>query len=105
MDQSALTAAFDFLVARHEALRTSFSTSAAGAVQRLHAPDVCPADVRYRQAPEGAQGAQGGVPAWIIAAIKDDMLTPFDLQQAPLFRATLYQVVSTLQYVGAGLLY
>lgn len=92
VDQSALTAAFDFLIARHDSLRTSFATTAAGAVQKLHAHDVCPADVRYRVAPEGVPRAQGGVPDWVVAAIREDMLTPFELDEAPLFRATLYEV-------------
>ncbi len=92
VNQAALTRAFDYLVARHESLRTSFATTAAGAVQRLHAHDVCPADVRYRPAPNGVQADRSGVPDWVVGAIREDMLTPFELDQAPLFRATLYEV-------------
>ena len=90
--QSVLTAAFSFLVARHESLRTSFATTAAGAVQRLHTPDFCPANLRCRAAPEGVQQVHGAAPDWVTAAINKDMLTPFELDKAPLFRATLYEV-------------
>ena len=92
VDQSVLTAAFSFLVARHESLRTSFATTAAGAVQRLHTQDSCPANLCCRVAPEGVQPVHGAAPDWVTAAINEDMLTPFELDKAPLFRATLYEV-------------
>lgn len=101
VDQSALTAALNFLIARHESLRTSFATTAAGATQRVHAPDVCSAEVCYRLAPQGVQQAQSGIPGWVEAAINKDMLTPFQLDEAPLFRATLYEVRSCQQLISA----
>lgn len=97
VDQSALTAALNFLIARHESLRTSFATTAAGATQRVHAPDGCSSKVCYRIAPQGVHRVQAGTPDWVVAAINKDMLTPFGLDKAPLFRATLYEVRSCQQ--------
>ncbi|WP_164014718.1 non-ribosomal peptide synthetase [Pyxidicoccus trucidator] len=81
LDVDALRRAFETLVARHPALRTTFAMTAAGPVQRIHeglALDFEPVDAR----------------GWDDAALRERLSAearrPFDLETGPLLRVRLY---------------
>ncbi|MEC0213195.1 condensation domain-containing protein, partial [Paenibacillus ehimensis] len=78
LDRARMEEAFRRLIARHETLRTSFDTVNGEPVQRVH-PDVR-FSVEFMQA--GEEEAAGLVQRFV---------RPFDLAQAPLFRAGLIE--------------
>ncbi|MBR0647811.1 condensation domain-containing protein, partial [Plastoroseomonas hellenica] len=81
LDQAALDRGFDFLLQRHEALRTVFRQQADGAEQIiLEAPAF---EVR-RVVPEGPDREAAALD-WA----RRDAATPFDLENGPLIRVTL----------------
>ncbi|WP_342051651.1 MULTISPECIES: condensation domain-containing protein [unclassified Cupriavidus] len=82
LDRDALQRTFDALVARHEALRTTFDAEGSEVWQRIHAParvDIAITDLRA--APDTA-------PVHADA----EALAPFDLRQGPLLRVRLLQL-------------
>ncbi|MBR8301452.1 amino acid adenylation domain-containing protein [Burkholderia dolosa] len=84
LDAHALRLACDALIARHEALRTTFDEADDGVMQTIHPPLRCP----WRETDLGAlPDAQRAARAEAVAA--DDEAEPFDLGAAPLVRAHL----------------
>ncbi|MEV5884235.1 non-ribosomal peptide synthase/polyketide synthase [Streptomyces sp. NPDC052020] len=78
LDRDALGRALDTVVARHEALRTTFEEGEDGRpVQRVHAPGPVPLPVRDTAPPKTE------------AALLDEYARPFDLRTGPLLRALL----------------
>ncbi|MFJ7903269.1 non-ribosomal peptide synthase/polyketide synthase [Streptomyces sp. NPDC096198] len=78
LDESALRTALDGLVARHEALRTTFAERDGHALQVVHAP--YPVALRV----DDLDG-----PAALDALLDEEATTPFDLASGPLLRARL----------------
>ncbi|APD11328.1 hypothetical protein UC34_15520 [Pandoraea vervacti] len=91
LDVDALSQAFAAIVARHEALRTSFHDGANGAVQRVHA-DV-PFSIDYEDW-QGAAGSRAEQDARVQACARDEALRPFALDAAPLMRARLMRLAA-----------
>ncbi|MGZ2744816.1 amino acid adenylation domain-containing protein [Burkholderia stagnalis] len=90
LDAHALRLACDALIARHEALRTTFDEAADGVAQTIHAPLRCPwreTDLSMLAAPQRAARADE-------VAATDEAL-PFDLGVAPLVRAHLIRLDAT----------
>ncbi|NQD57895.1 AMP-binding protein, partial [Pseudomonas sp. CM25] len=83
LDQSALEAAFQALVARHESLRTVFSEDNGQALQRILAHQ--PLDVQRLD----LQGLGGEA---VAARREAEARLPFDLTQGPLLRVTLVRL-------------
>jgi len=81
LDADALGRAFQRLVDRHAALRTTFAVADGGPVQRVHGRMA--ADFRVEDASAHAE-------AEILALLKDEAHRPFDLEAGPLFRAYLF---------------
>ncbi|WP_151772315.1 non-ribosomal peptide synthase/polyketide synthase [Streptomyces abyssomicinicus] len=78
LDHGALSRALDLVVARHEALRTTFDEGEDGhPAQRVHAPAPVPLPVREV------------TPAGTEAALRAEYARPFDLRTGPLLRALL----------------
>ncbi|NPC80484.1 amino acid adenylation domain-containing protein, partial [Pyxidicoccus fallax] len=81
LDAEALRRAFETLVTRHPALRTTFALTPSGPVQRIHAS--LPLDFE-------TVDARG----WDDAALRERLSTearrPFDLEAGPLLRVRLY---------------
>ncbi|WP_225446983.1 non-ribosomal peptide synthetase [Streptacidiphilus sp. PB12-B1b] len=80
LDQGALRAALDGLVARHEALRTTFAEQDGRARQVVHPPH--PVALAY-------DDLTGEPPAALDALLERVAATPFDLAAGPLLRARL----------------
>ena len=75
LDIDALEASFSALIARHETLRTTFRQDGEQAVQVIH--PATPLVLALEQ------------PAGLEAAVREEFLRPFDLQQGPLLRVRL----------------
>ncbi|WP_079086127.1 non-ribosomal peptide synthetase, partial [Streptomyces silvensis] len=91
LDEAALRTALDGLVARHEALRTTFAEDEGRARQVVHPP--YPVELPL----DDASGADGALPGADADARLDAVLdraasTPFDLSTGPLLRARLVRV-------------
>ncbi|MES2299305.1 MAG: amino acid adenylation domain-containing protein [Pseudomonadota bacterium] len=88
LDQAALRAALDRIVARHENLRTSFPVVDGAARQHIAAPDCGFAlnmhDLRHLPGNEQQSALQ--------MAIVDEGCQPFDLADGPLIRASLLRL-------------
>ncbi|MFI1166942.1 non-ribosomal peptide synthase/polyketide synthase [Streptomyces sp. NPDC020801] len=82
LDEAALRTALDGLVARHEALRTTFAEDDGAARQVVHPP--CPVHVPL----DDLTGA-GDPTAALDALLQREAATPFDLSAGPLLRARL----------------
>ncbi|WP_153101844.1 non-ribosomal peptide synthetase [Paraburkholderia hayleyella] len=104
LDAHALRYAFDALIARHEALRTTFEAGLGGGVQQhVHAPMRCP----WRSTDLGAlPEAERQPAAQRIAA--SAQAEPFDLARDPLLRVhllsfsrTAHRLVLTLHHIVA----
>ncbi|WP_406181067.1 condensation domain-containing protein [Streptomyces sp. NBC_01006] len=81
LDHTALRAALDALVDRHEALRTTYETSRRRLVQHVHEPRPVPLESLRTD----------GTPAALEGVMRDLVRTPFDLGVSPV-RATLLEV-------------
>jgi hypothetical protein len=81
LDLDALGAALDTLVARHEALRTTYETAGRRLVQHVHEPAPVPVDKRTASTD----------PAELAAAMRERARAPFDLAVAPL-RVTAWEL-------------
>ncbi|CAG2144437.1 non-ribosomal peptide synthetase [Cupriavidus plantarum] len=82
LDRKALQRTFDALVARHEALRTTFDAEGSAVWQRIRTPEPVKIGVTdLRAAPDTA-------PAHADA----EALAPFDLRDGPLLRVRLLQL-------------
>lgn len=95
LDANALRLSCDALIARHEALRTTFAEGADGVLQTVHAPSRCPwhaSDVSTLPAHERAARA-----ATIAQA---DEAQAFDLSLGPLMRAHLIRLDATTHWLA-----
>ncbi|MHC6226530.1 non-ribosomal peptide synthetase [Pseudomonas sp. X10] len=99
LDEAALEASFQALVARHESLRTVFSEADGQALQHI-LPEL--AFELQRLDLEGLDGAE------VTARREAEAQQPFDLQQGPLLRVTLarlddeqHQLWVTLHHIVA----
>ncbi|HSN98409.1 MAG TPA: AMP-binding protein, partial [Candidatus Nanopelagicales bacterium] len=87
LDVPALSGALDELVRRHEALRTTFTSLAGEPAQRTHPPGPFELPiVDLLHLPEEARWESA------VALATAQARRPFDLEQGPLFRATLVRV-------------
>ena len=89
LDRPALSAALDALVARHEALRTTYAASRSGVLMEIHEP----APVRLRHE------VVGDDPAALEAAMVRAARERFDLA-GTVFHTTLLEVTAELVRVG-----
>ncbi|WJN78198.1 non-ribosomal peptide synthetase [Burkholderia anthina] len=95
LDGHALRLACDALIARHEALRTTFDEAQDGVAQTIHAPLRCP----WRETDlEALPDAQRVPRAEAVAAA--DEAEPFDLGTAPLVRAHLVRFDATHHWLA-----
>ncbi len=81
VDLALLGRALDRLVARHEALRTTYAVGDAGPVQRVH-----PAAAGVLAHEEAA----GWSAAELSQRVREAAFRPFDLERGPVFRAVLF---------------
>ncbi|WP_321907077.1 non-ribosomal peptide synthetase [Burkholderia cepacia] len=95
LDAHALRLACDALIARHEALRTSFDEAPDGVAQTIHAPMRCP----WRETGlEALPDAQRMARAQAVATAEE--AEPFDLGVAPLVRAHLVRFDATHHWLA-----
>ncbi|KOR20834.1 non-ribosomal peptide synthetase [Burkholderia cenocepacia] len=95
LDGHALRLACDALIARHEALRTTFDEAQDGVAQTIHAPLRCP----WRETDlEALPDAQRVARAEAVATA--DEAEPFDLGTAPLVRAHLVRFDATHHWLA-----
>ncbi|MFM0226321.1 amino acid adenylation domain-containing protein [Paraburkholderia dipogonis] len=95
LDANALRLSCDALIARHEALRTTFTESGDGVLQTVHAPSRCPwhaSDVSALPADQREARA-----ADIARA---DEAKSFDLSLGPLMRAHLIRLDATTHWLA-----
>ncbi|WP_129310694.1 non-ribosomal peptide synthetase [Streptomyces sp. L2] len=85
LDLSALQAAFDEVIARHEALRTGFRLTDEGPVQEVGPPMGCPFTVDTR-APYAETATGSGSEAFTADWQRRMAEQPFDLGRPPLLR-------------------
>ncbi|MGB7195015.1 MAG: amino acid adenylation domain-containing protein [Collimonas pratensis] len=98
LDAHALRLSCDALIARHEALRTTFTESADGVQQTVHAPLRCPwHQTDLSDFPAFARVAR----AELIAA--GDEAQAFDLTQGPLLRACLIRLDANTHWLALTL--
>ncbi|WP_255249656.1 condensation domain-containing protein, partial [Streptomyces albidoflavus] len=83
LDTGALRAAFAALVARHEALRTTFGSVEGRGVQVVHEAGQ-PVEFRTAEVGTGEDGA-----ARLAEAVRQEAARPFDLRTGPLLRVLL----------------
>ncbi|MGW5658706.1 non-ribosomal peptide synthase/polyketide synthase [Streptomyces sp. NPDC003758] len=83
LDTGALHTALDGLVARHEALRTTFAEQDGQARQVVHPPG--PVDLPLEDCPDSAA---------LDALLEREAATPFDLTTGPLLRARLARLTA-----------
>lgn len=98
LDAHALRLSCDALIARHEALRTTFAESVDGVQQTVHAPARCPwHQTDLSDFPAFARVAR----AELIAA--SDEAQAFDLTQGPLLRACLIRLDANTHWLALTL--
>ncbi|WP_175819858.1 non-ribosomal peptide synthetase [Burkholderia sp. BCC0419] len=95
LDVHALRLACDALIARHEALRTTFDEAQDGVAQTIHAPLRCP----WRETDLDALPDAQRVPRAEAVATADEA-EPFDLGTAPLVRAHLIRFDATHHWLA-----
>jgi amino acid adenylation domain-containing protein len=86
LDVEALTQAFAAVIARHEALRTSFHEGPDGARQRIHD------DVPFHLACEDWQGDAASPERRLLDCARAEAIKPFSLDAAPLLRVRLIRL-------------
>ncbi|MGJ4971817.1 amino acid adenylation domain-containing protein [Bradyrhizobium sp. HKCCYLRH1073] len=87
LDQARLVQALTEIVARHEALRTTFSAPDGRVVQVIHAsPDIPVAVEDLRRSPAAERASR------VAARTREELARPFDLVNGPLLRAVLMQL-------------
>jgi amino acid adenylation domain-containing protein len=89
LDRGALVRALDRIVARHEALRTSFPTVDRGPVQH-----VVPAEESAFRLVEHDLRASADAEDELRHLVQDEADAPFDLAQGPLFRGRLVRMAA-----------
>lgn len=95
LDANALRLSCDALIARHEALRTTFAESADGVLQTVHAPMRCPWQaVDLTHAPFEQRETRAAA-----LALADES-RPFDLAHAPLVRAHLVKLDANTHWLS-----
>ncbi|WP_241026739.1 amino acid adenylation domain-containing protein, partial [Burkholderia sp. Se-20378] len=95
LDAHALRLACDALIARHEALRTTFDEAQDGVAQTIHAPLRCPwRETDLEALPEAQRTARAE------AVATADEAEPFDLGAAPLVRAHLVRFDATHHWLA-----
>ncbi|HWT39198.1 MAG TPA: condensation domain-containing protein, partial [Paraburkholderia sp.] len=95
LNRAVLRHAFDALIARHEALRTTFAESADGGVdQTVHAPSRCP--WRFTDLSRAAKADRERIAAEV--ALKDEE-QPFDLARDALVRVHLIALDDTTHWL------
>ncbi|WP_341316804.1 amino acid adenylation domain-containing protein [Paraburkholderia sp. IMGN_8] len=95
LDANALRLSCDALIARHEALRTTFAESADGVMQTVHAPSRCPwhaTDISTLPLHEREARA--------AAVAQADEALLFDLALGPLMRAHLIRLDATTHWLA-----
>ncbi|BAO92289.1 non-ribosomal peptide synthetase [Caballeronia cordobensis] len=95
LDANALRLSCDALIARHEALRTTFAESADGVLQTVHAPMRCPwqaVDLTHTPVEQRETRA--------AAVALADESRPFDLAHAPLVRAHLVKLDANTHWLS-----
>lgn len=80
LDREALGHALDRIVARHEALRTTFTLLEGEPVQRIAPAEAC----RFQLIE-----AEAGTPEEVARLAQEEEATPFDLERGPLVRGRL----------------
>ncbi|ASW01778.1 non-ribosomal peptide synthetase [Paraburkholderia aromaticivorans] len=95
LDANALRLSCDALIARHEALRTTFSESADGVLQTVHAPSRCP----WRASDVSASAADQRE-ACAAEIARADEAKSFDLSVGPLMRAHLIRLDATTHWLA-----
>jgi amino acid adenylation domain-containing protein len=89
LDRGALVRALDRIVARHEALRTSFPTVEGEPVQR-----IAPVEDSGFRLVEHDLRASGDAEDELRRIMSDEASAPFDLAQGPLFRGRLVRMAA-----------
>ncbi|HSU14717.1 non-ribosomal peptide synthase/polyketide synthase [Longimicrobium sp.] len=86
-DAAVLSRALDEVARRHPPLRTVFRTAESGPVQEALPPSSIPLPVQdLREMGEAERDAA------VMAAYRDESVTPFDLERGPIVRARLLRV-------------
>ncbi|AJX32018.1 non-ribosomal peptide synthetase [Burkholderia oklahomensis] len=94
LDANALRLSCDALIARHEALRTTFAEGADGVLQTVHAPTRCPwRFTDFADAPAAERDARAA------AVAARDEAEPFDLAHGPLLRAHLIRLDASVHWL------
>ncbi|WAS89436.1 non-ribosomal peptide synthase/polyketide synthase [Corallococcus sp. NCRR] len=91
LDIIVMLAAFDELVRRHEALRTTFRSHEGTPSQVIHPPFPMP----LRHVDLSALPTQEAREAEVSRLAQEELHTPFDLEQGPLFRGLLMKLGPT----------
>ncbi|WP_109480693.1 non-ribosomal peptide synthetase [Paraburkholderia sp. C35] len=95
LNRAVLRHAFDALIARHEALRTTFAESADGGVEQVvHAPARCP--WRFTDLSRAAKSERERIAADVAAKDEDQ---PFDLASDSLVRVHLIALDDTTHWL------
>ncbi|MFM0253204.1 amino acid adenylation domain-containing protein [Paraburkholderia sediminicola] len=95
LDANALRLSCDALIARHEALRTTFTESGDGVLQTVHAPSRCPWHASDLSAlPADQREARAADIA------RTDEAKSFDLSLGPLMRAHLIRLDATTHWLA-----
>lgn len=94
LDVAALETALAHIIVRHEALRTVFPAREGQPIQRILSADTV-------QAPFEIIDLRDADPGLVTSLAKQDLVTPFDLTQAPLLRVRLLRIQTEAQVLLA----